>query len=404
MEKQAHFDSLQPRYLRYRNHYKIYFILMLTVAGLILSFWGLQLTQVGLKSTFQDYNIEFWLSLVYFISFGSFYFLWLRFRINRVVQVFPTHIWVHNHAKKEELNFKEVESVGIVCMSVFYCKMQGGKKHYFSSSLERVDYIWEGLYAARPDLIDHEQFEDFRLKLVQYDHHQKRKEWFFRHKMVDVFNWIVLPASFLALSYFMQTRDIIINQQGMYFFRLFMYSVLVLMVTTFIFSIVLKKFIFDKQVKNRMDVQSDDKLRDIEFEGIILHRSKIMQMVTASFLFALVMRSELNLFSLTKIKEDLSSFNLKSGNTLVVDNRYNCLTCKYPIKDGDIVVFGRGTIGQVMAAEGDMVGKISEDKRGRIIASENIQEVPRGHIAIKLANQQEIVMVKIGELIGRVQK
>jgi hypothetical protein len=321
-----------------------------------------------------------------------------------VIQVFPTHIWVHNHGKKEEINFENVESVGIVCWSVFYFKMKGGKKHFFSSSLERADYIWEGFHAARPDLVVPETYEEFRTKLVQYDHHQKRKEWFFRHKMIDVFNWIVLPLTFLGLSYLIQTRDIIINQQGMYFFRLFMYSVLILIITTFLFSIVLKKLIFDKRVKLQMDMQSGDKLRDIEFEGIILHRSKLLQMVTASFMFALVMRSEMNLFSLTKIKADLTSFDLKGGHTLVVDNRYNCLTCKYPVRDGDIVVFGRGTIGQVMAAEGDMVGKISEDKSGRIIASENIQEVPKGHIAIKMANQQEIVMVKLGELIGRIQK
>jgi hypothetical protein len=129
-----------------------------------------------------------------------------------------------------------------------------------------------------------------------------------------------------------------------------------------------------------------------------------MQIITASFLFALVMRSEMNFYSLTKTKDDLTSFNLKKGHTLIVDNRYNCLTCKYPLKDGDIVVFGRGTIGQMMASEGDMVGQISQDKRGRIIASENIQEVPRGHVAIKLANQQEIVMIKLSDLIGKIQK
>ena len=404
MEKLAQFDSIQPRFLRYRNHFKIYLIILLTISGLILSFWGLRLSQNNLSSVIQEYNFEFWVSLSYFISFGCFYFFWLRLRLNKVVQVFPTHIWVHNLGKKEEIKFENVESVGIVCWSVFYFKMKGGKKHFFSSSLERADYIWEGFHKARPDLVVPETYEEFRTKLVQYDHHQKRKEWFFRHKMVDVFNWIVLPVTFLCLSYFIQTRDIVINQQGMYFFRLIMYSVLILMITTFLFSIVLKKLIFDKRIKLRMDVQSDDKLRDIEFEGIILHRSKMLQMVTASFLFALVMRSEMNLFSLTKIKADLTSFDLKSGHTWVVDNRYNCLTCKYPVRDGDIVVFGRGTIGQVMAAEGDMVGKISEDKRGRIIASENIQEVPKGHIAIKLANQQEIVMVKLGELIGRIQK
>jgi hypothetical protein len=51
-----------------------------------------------------------------------------------------------------------------------------------------------------------------------------------------------------------------------------------------------------------------------------------------------------------------------------------------------------------------MVGQISQDRKGRIIASENIQEVPKGHLAIKLANQKDIVMVKLDELIGKIQK
>jgi len=126
--------------------------------------------------------------------------------------------------------------------------------------------------------------------------------------------------------------------------------------------------------------------------------------VTAGFVFALLMKSELNLFSITKIREDLTSFNMKSGQTLIVDNRYNCVQCKYPVRDGDLVVFGKGTIGQIMATEGDMVGQVSQDKTGRMIASENIQEVPKGHIAIKLANQKEMVFVKIDDLIGKLQK
>lgn len=404
MEKPAQLDSIQPRYLRYRSHFKIYLVILLTLSGLILSFWGHRLSQDRWNAVYAEFNYEFWISVCYFMIFGAFYFFWLRSRLNRQVQVFPAHLCVHNHGKKEVILFENVESVGIVCWSVFYFKMKDGVKHYFSSSLERVDYIWEGFNQACPGVIAPEEYEAFRTKLVQYDHHQKRKDWFFRHKLVDVFNWIILPLSFLSVTYFIQTREIVINQQGMYFFRLLMYSVLVMMVTTFFFSVLLKRFIFDKRVKLQMGSQPDDKLRDIEFEGIVLHRSKMMQMALASFLFALVMRSEMNLFSLTKIKEDLSSFNLKSGHTLVVDNRYNCLTCKYPLRDGDVVVFGRGTVGQIMATEGDMVGQIAQDKRGRIIASENIQEVPKGHIAIKLANQREIVMIKLGELIGKIQK
>ena len=404
MENSPKLESIQPRHLRYRSCLKIYLVLGLTIAGLVLALWGHRLSQDSWKQVYVDYNYELWGSLSYFLIFGSFYFIWLRSRLNRVVQVFSTHICIHNSGKKEEISFDQVDSVGIVCLSVFYFKMKNGIKHYFSSDLERVDYIWDELNRARPGVIEAEEFELFRTKLVQYDHHQKRKDWFFKHKIVDIFNWIVLPTVFLSMTYFIQTRDVVINQQGMYFFRLVMYPILIMMITTFFFSIVLKKFVFDKRVKVQLDSQPQDKLRDMEFEGVVLQRSKIMQMMTAAFLFALVMRSEMNLFSLTKIKEDISSFNIKSGHTLIVDNRFNCLTCKFPLRDGDIIVFGRGTLGQIMATEGDMVGKIAQDKKGRIIASENIQEVPKGHIAIKLANQQEIVMVKLTELIGKIQK
>lgn len=404
MEKKLKLDSIQPRFLKYRSHYKIYLIILLTLSGLILSFWGHRLTQDSLPKIFSEYNYELWMSLCYFLVFGSFYTFWLRLRLNRSVQVYPKYLNVHNLGKVEQVEFADVESVGIVCWSVFYFKMKNGVKHYFSSSLERVDYIWEGFYEARPDLISAEEFADFRTKLVQYDHHQKRKEWFFRHKLVDVFNWVVLPLTFLAVTYFIQSREIVINQQGMYFFRLFMYSLLILLITTFMYSIVLKKFIFDERVKVQMSSRPDDKLRDLEFEGIVLHRSKMLQMITATFLFALVIRSEMNLFSITKVKEDLTSFNLKSGKTILVDNRFNCTMCKFPVRDGDIVIFGKGTFGQIMATEGDMVGQISQDQKGRIIASENIQEVPKGHVAIKLAKQDNIVMIKLDELIGKIQK
>ena len=404
MENSAKFDVIQPRFLRYRSHYKIYLILFVTLSILTLSFWGYRLSQDKWSAVYSEYSYEFWISMCFFTVFGSFYTFWLRPRLNRAVQVFPDHLKVHNLGKVEEIFFENVDSVGVVCWSVFYFKMKDGTKHFFSSSLERVDYIWEGFNEARPGVIAPEEFAAFRTKLVQYDHHQKRKEWFFRHKLVDVFNWIVIPFTFLFVTYAVQSKDIVINQQGMYFFRLFMYAILVLMVTTFMYSIVLKKFVFDKRVKLQIGAQHEDKIRDLEFEGIVVHRSKMMQMITAAFFFSLIVRSELNMFSLTKIKEDVTNFNLKSGKTLIVDNRFNCTLCNHPLKDGDIVVFGRGTVGQVMATEGDMVGIISQDDKGRIIASENVQEVPKGHVAIKLSNHKEILMVKVGELIGRIQK
>jgi hypothetical protein len=402
LEKILKFDAIQPRFLRYRNHYKIYFILLLTFSGLILSFWGHRLSQGSFQEVYQQATGEFWFSVGYFLLTGIFYFCWLRTKLDRSLQVFEDHILLHKGQHKEELFFAEVESVSIVGLSLFYFKMQNGVKHYFSSSIERVDYVWEGLKAARPDLFQEKEFEGFLVKLVQYDHHQKRKEWFFRHKMVDVFNWIVLPSLFLLMAYAVQTRDIVIHQQGLYFFRLFMYATLVVLITTSLFSLILKRLIFDRKIKSQMNGEELVKIRDLEFEGIVVERSKLMQMVSAAFVFSLIIRADLNLFSLTRIKQDMVHFSLRKGHSVVVDNRFNCVSCKYQLQEGDVVMFGRGTIGQILAREGEMVAQVAQDKRGRVIASDNSQAVPAGHVAVRVGTS-ELAFVKISDLVGKLQ-
>jgi preprotein translocase subunit YajC len=402
LDKVYKLDPIPPRFLRYRNHYKIYVFGFVLICGLIAAFWGMKFFNEPANSVVKENFSELVVSVLYFLVCGSFYFFWLKQRMKRAVQVFETHILIHDGKKTQTLNYEDIESVNVVCWSIFYVKLKTGFKHYFNSSLERVDYIWEGVYRARPDLVDQKEFEAHRLKLVQYDHHQKRKEWFFKHKMIDIFTWGVLPVLFVLLGYMIQSQQVVIHHQGVYFFRLFMYGLLVLLATACVFSLSVKKFVFDRKISNQMDYQ--DKVRDLEFEGMVLQRSKLFQLITASLILAVVIKNDVNLFSVSKVKEDIASFSLKKGNAILIDNRFNCLACKFRLKDGDLVVFGRGTIGQVLAQEGDMVGVVSQDKTGRMIASENVQEVPRGHLAVRATNGKDIMFVKIGDLIGRIQK
>lgn len=403
MEKVLKLNPIEPRFLRYRSHYRAYVIGFVSVSILIIAFWFFRIAEEGIARVWREQIFELLISFLYFTVFGSFYFLWLRPRLNRSVQVFEDHLLIHNNKVKEEIQFSEIESVSVICWSVFYFKMKNGIKYYFNSSLERVDYIWEGVHNARPELISQEEFEAFRLKLIQYDHHQKRKEWFFKHKMVDVFNWLFVPVFFLLISFIYQSKSIEIHQQGLYFFRLLMFSLIILLSTSFFYSIVLKKLIFDKKIAEQFE-QSSEKIRDLEFEGVVLQRSKIFQVLTSCFVLAVMIKLDANFYSITKVKEDIASFNLKKGHTLVVDNRYNCVGCRYQLNDGDLVIFGRGLIGQILAKEGDMVGEVAQDRGGRTIASENIQEVPKGHVAIKSSNGKDILFIKIGELIGKIQK
>jgi hypothetical protein len=294
--------------------------------------------------------------------------------------------------------------VAPVARSMFYLKMKNGVKHYFNSSLERIDYVWEGLYHARPDLFGSVDFEGYRVKLVQYDHHQKRKEWFFKHKFVDVFQWIIIPMLFILVTYKVQSQYVEIHQFGLYVFRLSMFSLLSLLVCTFLYSFVLKKVLFDRKIKQQME-GSGEKVRDMDYESIVVQRSKMLQTMTACFVLAVLVRMDANLFSVTRLKEDIAMSSLTKGKTVLIDNRYNCFNCKHSIQDGDWIVFGRGQIGQVMAKSGETVAQIGQDKTGRMIASTDMLEVPEGHIAVKIGSEgQDVLFVKSSDLVGRIKK
>jgi hypothetical protein len=165
---------------------------------------------------------------------------------------------------------------------------------------------------------------------------------------------------------------------------------------------ILKKLVFDKKVFSQME-KFELKTRDVEFEGGLLHRVKIFQFVTSVFTLAILIKVDLNLFSITKINQDISNLKIKKGNTVIIDNRYNCINCKYRINDGDFVVFGKGIVGQVLAKEGELVGEIVPHNSIRQPSSENIKEVPQEHIAVKSSSSNEIFFVRIQELIGKIQ-
>jgi len=127
----------------------------------------------------EHYSVEFYLSAIYFLLSPFAYLLWLKPRIRDAVQVFSEYLLIHKGDHKQEIKFSEIESINTFAGSLFCIQMKDGNKIFFSSDLERVDYVWEGLFAARSDLIPHKLFEEFRINLVKSDHHQKRKEWLY---------------------------------------------------------------------------------------------------------------------------------------------------------------------------------------------------------------------------------
>lgn len=340
-------------------------------------------------------------SMLFFIP--ALYMWWLHPKLTQTVQVYSDHIRVSNKDFSWEIAFNDIMAIELPFHSMIRLKMKDGHSWWFSAALERSDYLWEGLMKSRPELIGGaEAFEDFRLKLVQFDHHEKRKEWFFRHRLLDVLNWVVLPLLALVIGYQIQSEQVVINSKGLYFFRLTMYALLVTILCAFSWSVILKKFVFDKVVKKQME--EGTKLRDLAYEDRVIQRAKWFQVVTCALLLTFVVKSDLNLFSVTKLRLEAKAFKLTPGKTIVIDNRYNCVGCAHAVNEGDLLLFGRGTIGQVLALPGEVIAQTRNTAQGRSIASETVMEVPEGHIALKTGSDgKEVVLVRIGDLVGKLK-
>jgi hypothetical protein len=104
------------------------------------------------------------------------------------------------------------------------------------------------------------------------------------------------------------------------------------------------------------------------------------------------------------LRLEAKAFKLVPGKTIVIDNRFNCVSCAHAVSEGDLLLFGRGTIGQVLALPGEVIAQTRSTSLGRSIASETVMEVPEGHIALKTgADGKEVVLVRIGDLVGKLK-
>ena len=342
-------------------------------------------------------------------SFGSFvvllpalYLWWLHPKLTRTIQVFPNSIKITNSHYSWEIDYNQIEKISTPFLSYICLKMRDGQRWWLSASIERIEYIWEGLSKACPEQMNgFASYDEFRVKLVQYDHHEKRKEWFFRHRLLDFVNWIVMPSAVMFIAFKIQSSDVYIYSKPLYFFRLIMYALFTTIMSAFVWSIIMKVFVFDKQVIENL--KDEIKIRDVSKEDFILQRSKFFQLITCALLMAFMIKMDLNFFSITKLKASVEGFNLKMGQTLVVDTRFNCVQCAHSVADGDLILFGKGTVAQILALPGEVIAQTQSNSLGRSIASDTITTVPEGHVALKTGKGQEIVIVKISDLVGKLK-
>jgi hypothetical protein len=396
-------EQKEPRTLTYRFFYRWYawataVAWLCCSVGLLVILYrqGWQWSGDG-----RDEAMSF-ISMMLFLP--ALYMWWLHPKITRKVRVHKDYIQVSNADYSWEIAFADIRSIDRPFQSLIRLRMHDGYSWWFSAALERPDYLWEGLYQARPELIGKsEEFESFRLSLVQYDHHEKRKEWFFNHRLLDLVTWMALPVLTISLGHVLQSSHVVINSEWQYFFRLLMYSLFIITTSSFLISMFMKKFVFDKILNEQM--KEGSKLRNLDFEQHMVQRSKWAHVALCAVLLATVVSTDINLFSVIRLKADAKKFKLEPGKTVLIDNRYNCIDCAYSLKEGDVIVFGRGALGEVLAVPGEVIAQTRTAGVGRSIASETVMEIPAGMVALKIgAKSNEVILVPIGDLVGKLKK
>lgn len=81
----------------------------------------------------------------------------------------------------------------------FTIEMSNGRRHRFTTALERSEYLLEALAAARPEFLEDPKFLKFRRKAILNDHFHARYDVSFNNVFGLALNYIVFPLMAMAL-------------------------------------------------------------------------------------------------------------------------------------------------------------------------------------------------------------
>jgi len=406
LEEQFIYQKKLPRTLRSQSLAKkglvislsIFVITVIYIFILYLNF------SINIQHFLSQNLIEISLCLLSLVSSIAFYF-YHQSKSNLVsIQVFDDH-WVYHFMNGPiDVYFNQIEKIEWAKGGHLVIILKNNNLHRFDSSLERLDYLLEALYQHRSDLfVSRDVFEKARLDFIQNDHHHKRQLWFIENKLANLVYWTFLPLLFLYVGYSYQGKHLEIHQIYKYFFRLGVFSFFVLIICSLVFSEVLR-FYLNFKIKKQIAKNVEDKTQHIDFEKNILKQSKYFQILVSIFIFSMILQHDLNFYSLTHVAESKPHLGLERGHYMI-DNRFNCTQCAYELIPGDIVIFGKGYFGKVLAMEEETIAQLTSSGPGRTIASEKIVTTPKNHIAIYVGDKSEkVIFIKISDLVGKIKK
>lgn len=118
------------------------------------------------------------LLIVFLLGWFAFLHLFVQRSLESVYHLSADGIIVQRHNEKQTYSFSEIEAIQFSQNKItrsllggFYrIEMKSGKHLLLSIAIERSEYILELLFAARPDLLDQNDFQRIRVRALILDH------------------------------------------------------------------------------------------------------------------------------------------------------------------------------------------------------------------------------------------
>jgi hypothetical protein len=393
-----------PRILEYRKQVKIgsafikylsYFLLLIFLRTLAAYFFMEQ----DSKATGGMLEGVIATGVAWFIIYLEYLLLFRPLAISKI-QVYEDRIFLRRGKKEITIPFDDVVEIkSAVNKNVggsFKLILKNKKKYRFSIVLERVDYILDAVVKYNPKLMGEDKYLKLRKHLVLSDHRLGRFYDMFskKYRLMTFAHCVFLPMVFFAMLYVKQSDQFIIHSPFLYFMKIGGWSLIYMVVLGQIFTLIMS-IINDKHTMHRMEENIDNKGRDTEYESKIYKKLFPAYLMLLLAFFGGIYQTNLNTLGTTSLAKGAKDLNIKAGERLWYDSRYNCTDCNHKLRPNDLVMTSAG-IGKIVALPNNTVAvnvnKKDKDKKGRSIASVEEKQVPQKSIAIKTANGKTILI------------
>ena len=334
--------------LNYRNclNYINYFLIFLFLACTTLFVISLVGFFYSKGSTDHRTAMSLIVNAGFFGMFSALFFSLRKFHLKPVlmanIKLFKDSLLFSDTQREYSIYFEDLDKVEFISFMGFSRLVLKTKDHdvfSYSMWIKNIEMILDAIYKFDHNLIKKDQYVPTRNDIVLSGHNMARLESFFGSaKLLKTAAHLLLIPGVLFLILLWKQSGVMVYSKIDYYLSSVQPFLLIVMVTTSLYFIISNILITGFIKKKELDSTHVD-LRDDEYEKGVFKKLYPWYMSSLVVLVALVISLDLNFYSIFMVKHSSVPLNLLKGERFWVDKRYNCVGCKYELKENDIIVY-----------------------------------------------------------------